>query len=168
MTAQPLALDVATARVAIDLIRRAGIDESDPDFAELVESECDVLERLRRMLRAARREEAETAALEGIIQDMIERHARKEAKAERIRDAVKWALGELGMRKLPAPDFTASITDSKPPIVGDLDPNKLPDRFVKTVRVLKKTAIREALEAGEQVEGVYLGNPAPILTIRTK
>lgn len=163
-----LANDVTLGKVAIDAIRQAGIDESDRDFAALVESECDILERLRRMLRAARFAEADMKALDGLIAEMRERKERLGEKAKRLRAAVTWALGELGMKRLDAPDLTATLTPGKPALVGELDAALLPDRFCRVKREPDRPAIRAALEAGELIEGIYLGNADPILTVRTK
>lgn len=162
-----LAADVRVAAAAIDLIRAAGIDEADSDFAALVETECDALERLRRMLRAARVAEADAKATGDVINELRERKTRLESKSEQLRGTVLWALEELGMTKLEAPDMTVSVRPGRPGVeVTDL--SKIPDRFVRVKIEPDKAAIRDALEQGEQIEGVTLKNARPSLTIRSR
>ncbi|MCJ2085013.1 siphovirus Gp157 family protein [Methylobacterium sp. E-005] len=162
----PLHQEMATAsRVAVQLIA-VGIDESDPDFLELMASETDVLERLRRILRAARHTEAQSKALGEIQTEMRERKTRLDKKAESLRGVVLQALGELGLNKLDAPDFSASVGASKPSVVIT-DEAALPDDVCAFKRVPSKTAIAAALAEGP-VAGASLSNGSPSLTIRTR
>ncbi|MGX9980662.1 siphovirus Gp157 family protein [Methylobacterium fujisawaense] len=162
----PLHVEMATAsRVAAQLIA-AGIDETDPDFAELMASETDVLERLRRILRAARHTEAQSKALGEIAAEMRERRARLDKKAERLRGVVLEAMGELGLTKLEGPDLTATVSDGKPKVVIT-DEAALPDDACVFKREPSKTAIAAALAEGS-VAGAEWSNPAPVLTVRTR
>jgi hypothetical protein len=162
----PLHQEMATAsRVAAQLIA-FGIDESDPDFVELMASETDVLERLRRILRAARHTEAQSKALGEMQAEMRERKTRLDKKADSLRSVVLQALGELGLKKLEAPDFSASVGAPKPRIVIT-DEAALPDDVCIFSRTPSKTAIREALAEGPVV-GAELSNGEPSLTVRVR
>lgn len=165
----PLSREVALARDVVRMIAEAGIDDSDPDFAQLVESECDLNERLRRMLRAARFVEAQGEALKTMIHDMQERKKRLERKAESLRRAVSWAMQESGQKRLEAPDFTAVLGRGQPKLVGleAIDPADLPDCLVRIKREVDRTAVRRALERGEEIDGLCLGNPQPSLIVKT-
>lgn len=160
-----LSHDVLIAQAIISEIQSAGIDEDDADFATLVESECDVLERMRRIIRAARHTEAQAKALAELQAEMRDRKARLDRKAKSLRDACKWAMGELGISKLAAPDFNVSLSAGKSPLIIS-DEAALPDDLCRVKREADKTAIKAALDAGRDVPGVVLGNPAPILTVR--
>jgi hypothetical protein len=162
----PLAHDVLIGQAVIDEIRVAGIDEDDSDFATLIESECDVLERLRRIIRAARHAEAQSKALAEMQAEMRERKARFEKKADGLRAAVRWALGELGMKRLEAPDFTATLGSGKPKVIVT-DDAALPDSLCRIKREPDKTALLAALQAGPVV-GAELGNAEPVITVRTR
>lgn len=165
---QRLANDIRIAEGVIDLMQAAGVGLDDPDFAELFDAECDLQERLRRMLRAARETEATSKALAGIIAEMRSRKERLDAKAGGLREAVSFAMQEAGLRTLPAPDFTASLSVGKPKLIGldSIDPQHLPDTCCRIKREPDRTKIREFLEGGLIIEGISLGNPAPVLTIR--
>lgn len=169
MNAQ-LAQSARMAEAVIAVLRQAGITEDDPDFAQLFDAECDMLDRLRRMLRVARETEAHAKALAEMVRDMRERKARFDAKAGGLREAVAHAMQECGLKRLDAPDFTASLATGKPPVVGldGIDPAHLPESCCRIRREADKGKVRAFLESGLTIEGVSLGNPEPVLTIRTK
>lgn len=58
MSNQTFTDEVRVASAIAQQIADAGVDADDPDFTTLLESECDVVERLRRVLRASRFQEA--------------------------------------------------------------------------------------------------------------
>jgi hypothetical protein len=155
----------AASQVAAALIA-AGIDETDPDFVELMASETDILERLRRILRAARHTEAQSEALAAIVKDNRERKARLDNKAERLRGVVLQAMGELGLKKLDGPDLTATVGAGKPKVVIT-DEAALPDDACVFKREPSKTAIAAALAEGP-VSGAEWSNPVSVLTVRTR
>lgn len=163
----PLSHDVLIGQAIISEIQSAGIDSEDPDFATLVESECDVLERMRRIIRAARHTEAQAKALAEMQAEMRDRKARLDRKADSLRDACKWAMGELGLKKLEAPDFNVSLSAGRAPLIIS-DETALPDEFFRVKREADKTVIKGALEAGREVPGALLGNPSPTLTVRAR
>lgn len=164
----PLPADVRIAQEVVEQLKAAGIDADDPDFATLIESECDLQERLRRMMRAARWSAKQAEALKDMVDEMRERQKRMEAKAERIKAAVLWAMQETGLPRLEAPDLTVTIAKGKPPLVVTADAATLPDEFCKVVREPSKTKLREALEAGVVIDGVSFGNASPYLTVRVR
>lgn len=166
-TRTPLTNEVRVASEIAAQIIAAGIDpETDPDFAVILGNETDVLDRLRSILRASRYSEAQAKALSEIITDNRERKTRLERKSETLRGIVLHALGELGLKKLEAPDFTASVGTARPSVVIT-DEAALPDECCAIKREPSKTAIREALADGP-VPGAEWSNPAPSLTIRAK
>ena len=164
---QNLAQSLAVAQYAIEAIKAAGITEEDPDFATLVESECDAIERLRRMLRAARYAEANAKAVKEMEAEMKDRRARFEGKAETLRAIVKQAMEQIGLPKLEAPDFTASLTASRPGVVIE-DEESIPSQLCRIKREPDKTAIRKALEEGEAIPGASLAPASQTLTVRVR
>jgi hypothetical protein len=160
--------DVWLTHEVVTRLRESGVTDDDPDFLEILENESDLLERLRRMVRASREQKTYAKALGEMIADMRERKARLELRAEQIDSVVLWALQESGVRRLDAPDFTASVASGKPPLMIAVDPKDLPNRYCRVTREPSKSRLREDLETGIEVEGVTLGNPVPYLTVRTK
>jgi chromosome condensin MukBEF ATPase and DNA-binding subunit MukB len=163
----PLHQEMALAsQVAAQLIA-AGIDEDDPDFVELMASETDILERLRRILRAARHTEAQSEALAAIVKDNRERKARLDNKAERLRGVVLQALSELGLSKLDAPDFSASVGGGAFKVIVT-DKTAVPDDLCRITREPDKAQIKAAIIRHGDVPGAELANGEPSLTIRTR
>jgi hypothetical protein len=163
----PFSDAMRVAQLAIDAIKAAGISEDDPDFITLVENETDALERIRRILRAARYAEADAEKLKAMMADMAERKKRFEAKADTLRAIAKTAMEGLGLPKLHAPDFTASLSGGRPPLII-ADEEAIPSQLCRIKREPDKTAIRKALEAGEVIPGAELGLSSSTLTVRTK
>src|SRR5215207_563261 len=134
------------------------ITEDDPAFFDTLDGIAELPDRLRNLLRLRRERQADAASLKTIIQEMRDRLARLEHSADSIGAAVAHCMAMAGLKTLPAPDFSASVRYGQPPLSGadTLDATKLPDKFVRVKREVNKTALREALEAGEHIEGCYL------------
>jgi len=162
----PLAHDVRIAQAIVEEILAAGVDHEDPDLSALVESECDLPERLRRILRYSRHVESQTKALAEMMSEMRDRKARMEKKSETLRSAVKWAMSETGLKKLDAPDLTATLSDGKPKVTIT-DEDALPDMACRIKREPNKTRIAELLAEGP-VAGACLANAEPVLTVRVR
>ncbi len=147
-------------------LEAAGITAEDPDYAELLASECDVQDRLVRILRAARRTEAQSKALAEILADNRERKARLDTKAERLRGVVLHAMQELGLKRLEGPDLTASLGAGKPKVIVT-DDAALPDDVCVMKREPSKAAIAAWL-AEKPCPGAELSNATPSLTVRSR
>src|SRR5690606_11912935 len=139
---------------------------NDEDFVTLVESECDALERLRRILRAARYAEANAKGCKELEAEINERRQRFENKAESPRAIVKQAMGTLGLSRLDAPDFTASLSAGKPSL--SIEEEAIPSQLCKLKKVPDAAAIRRALEQGEPIPGAELLPATPVLTVRVR
>jgi hypothetical protein len=159
--------EIATAALVVKALQDAGIGPDDPDYETLIESECDALERLRRMLRAARFTEANAKALKDIEAEMKERRQRFENKAETLRSIVKQTMQTLNLSKIEAPDLTASLSAGKPGVVIQ-DEEAIPSQLCRVKREPDKAAIRKSLEQGETVPGAFLTPAFPTLTVRTR
>lgn len=166
-----LAAEVAIARQAIDRIREA-VDDDDVDFLTLVESETDALEILRRLLRRARRAEAEAAAVANMRKELADelkaREERHAARSDALRRAVIWAMGELGLAKIMGPDFTASLSTPSHGPVEVPDPDAVPTEYCRVVKSPDRIAIKSLLDGGERVNWASFAPAKPKLTIRTR
>ena len=72
------------------------------------------------------------------------------------------------LKKVELPEATLSQRNSPPQLVGNVDPELLPDDLCRIKREPNKTAIKEALLKGDLVPGMYLSNSPPSLTISTR
>ena len=140
--------------------------ETDEDLLlSTIDGETDAADMLRQAVRAALETESTADAVRQRETVLAARRHRLESRARACRAFVREAMQTLGLRKLPAPDFNASIRDGKP-AVQITDENALPDDFVRIVRQPDKTKIGEALRSGAEIEGAVLGNATAILTVR--
>jgi hypothetical protein len=146
-----LAAEVAIARQAIDRIRES-LSDDDEDFLAIVENETDALEILRRLLRRARRAEAEAEAVAHMRKELSEelraREERHAHRADELRRAVVWAMGELGLPKIMAPDFTASLSMPEHGSVEVPDIAAVPLEFCRVVKTPDKLQIKALLDGG--------------------
>lgn len=158
--------DVRLSREIAEQIQAAGISEDDPDFADLLASETDIQARLCRILRYGRHVEAQAKALGEMLSEMRDRKARLERKAESLRSVALWAMSEVGLKKLEAPDLSASVSMGKPKVIL-IDEALLPDELCRIERSPNKTALANALQHGP-IPGAELSNPQPSLRVLTR
>lgn len=142
-----------------------GLDDDDQTLADTLEGAFDLNEQIARIARDALRSEAMAAGIAMLIKDTMTRKARLEHRAEKLRGIVRWAMSESGTKKIPADDMTLSLSPARAPLLIDEDA-ELPDRLTRIKREPNKIAIREAIEAGEEVPGARLGNASMTLTIK--
>lgn len=156
--------DVRLSKAIAEQIQAAGISPEDEDYAALLEAECDGPERVRRLIRAARYKEAQAKAVGPLMDDLKARKDRLETTAQSIRDVATWAMSEMGLQKLQAPDFSVSIGPGRAKAVIT-DETALPEPYWRVKREIDRTALNAALQAGP-VSGAELSNPEPVMTIR--
>ena len=72
------------------------------------------------------------------------------------------------LRKVELPEVTLSLRNNPPKLMGEPDPETLPDDLVKVTRTPDKMKIKAAIEAGRTVEGYAMSNQPPSLMIRVK
>lgn len=151
-----------------DLMASHGLEADDPALPDSLDGCCDLPDTLAAMWRRARSLEADCEAL---VAQEKRLKARREGKLEtiaRIKARVAHYMSEAGMPSLERPDFRLGWRRNKAPLIvgDDVSADTLPDHVVKTIRQIDKTALREAVEAGEAFPGVHLGNPFRSLTVR--
>jgi hypothetical protein len=162
----PYVAEVEIGRQLVELIK-AQITPDDPHFEDIVANEVGAVDRMKRMIRAAREKEVMVEALRGMERDMKERRTRFEEAALTLRGQVIWGMSELGLPRLVAPDFNVSLSPGKPS-VKVLNEALIPDEFCRMKREPNLTGIREFLEAGGLLEGATLGNPVPVLRVMVR
>jgi hypothetical protein len=72
------------------------------------------------------------------------------------------------LARLELPECTLSLRAGTQQLVGEADPETLPDELCKISRAVDRTAVKDALKRGETVDGFTLSNSSPSLTIRIK
>ncbi len=144
-----------------------GLEDDEQTLSDTLEGESDLQDALAEVVREARRAEAMADAVEAIMDANRVRKARHDARADRLRALVAWAMSETSLKKISAPDLTISFRAGKPSVVIE-DETCLPSHHVTEIRSTKpnKASIKDALEAGESVTGARLSNGACGITVR--
>jgi hypothetical protein len=77
-------------------------------------------------------------------------------------------MTEVGLKKLEQPDFTASVRSGSPTLVV-ITEGSIPEGYwVPQPPRLDRQSLLADLKRGDRVPGVQLGNPKPVLAVRTK
>src|SRR4051812_38870162 len=149
----PAAVERAMS-AAMSLIASLDIDRDDEVLLSTLEGETDVLEVVKRLIRAALDAESMAAAANERIGDLIVRRDRFKQRAESARETARQMLDALNIPKMQDPEFTVSLR-AGPPKVIVTEPEKLAEEFVRVVitRSPDKPLILAAINAGRAVEG---------------
>jgi hypothetical protein len=137
-------------------------------LADTVEGLTDLHEILQAVIRAALADEALAAGLKARIAEMEERLSRLSDRAGKRRQIAKEVMTELDIKKLEAPDFTASIRPGFPSLVV-MNENEIPSIYwePRDPRLDRTTLIAD-LKHGREVAGASLSNPEPVLSVRVR
>ena len=142
-----------------------------PELASDEETLADTLEGVSRLpeaiaavIRSALDDEADCTSIAERIKQLQTRRKRLEDRADRKRALALHFCQEGRLPRIPAPDFTASVSMTKGRVIitGQVD-----DKWMRIKKEEDKTKIGEALRAGQTVSGAELSNPMPTLVIRT-
>jgi Siphovirus Gp157 len=142
------------------------IDEQ--TLADTVEGLTDLHEILSAVIRAALTDQALATGLEGRIAEMQARLDRLQDRAAKRRQIAKDVMVELDLKKLTAPDFTASIRPGIPALMV-IDEAAVPSIYWEPREPrLNRQGLANDLKKGAEIAGVALSNPEPVLSVRTK
>ena len=137
-------------------------------LADTVEGLTDLHEILQAVIRAALADEALASGLKGRIGEMEDRLGRLQDRAAKRRQIAKEVMAELDIKKLQAPDFTASIRSGLPSLMV-INENEIPSIYWEPRDPkLDRVSLLADLKQGTEVQGAALSNPEPILSVRTR
>jgi len=140
----------------------------DQTLADTVEGLTDLHEIVTAIIRSALADEALATGLKGRIAEMEDRLARLQDRASKRRQIAKDVMVELDLKKLTAPDFTASIRPGMPALMV-IDEAAVPSIYWEPREPrLNRQGLVTDLKQGAEITGVALSNPEPVLSVRTK
>ena len=156
-----------TYRAIRDRIRAQDPQIDEQTLADTVEGLTDLHEILMAIIRSALADEALATGLEGRIADM-------QARLDRCRIARPNAAdcqgrdGRTDLKKITAPDFTASIRPGTPALMV-IDEAAVPKIYWEPREPrLNRQELASDLKQGAEIAGVALSNPEPVLSVRTR
>jgi hypothetical protein len=140
----------------------------DQTLADTVEGLTDLHEILTAIIRAALTDEALAVGLKSRIAEMEQRLGRLQDRATKRRQIAKDVMVELDLKKLTAPDFTASVRPGTPALMV-IDEAAVPSIYwePRDPRLNRQGLVAD-LKQGAEITGVTLSNPEPVLSVRTK
>jgi hypothetical protein len=151
-----------------DRIRAEDPQIDEQTLADTVEGLTDLHEILAAIIRAALADQAVATGLEGRIAEMQGRLDRLQDRAAKRRQIAKDVMVELDLKKLTAPDFTASIRPGMPSLLV-LDEATVPSIYRQPSEPrLNRQKLATELKDGAEITGVTLSNPEPVLSVRTR
>jgi len=157
-----------TYRAIRERIRAQDPQIDEETLADTVEGLTDVHEILAAIVRAALADEAMASGLKCRLADMQDRLNRLQDRAAKRRQIVKDAMVELDLKKIAAPDFTASLRPGMPALVV-LDEEAVPSIYWEPGEPrLRRQVLAFDLKGGAEVAGATLSNPEPVLSVRTR
>jgi hypothetical protein len=157
-----------TYRTIRDRIRAEDPLIDEQTLADTVEGLTDVHEMLAAIVRAALADEALATGLKTRIAEMQDRLARLQDCALKRRQIAKDVMVELDIKKITAPDFTASVRPGMPALLV-LDEAAVPSIYWQPVPPrLNRLGLLNELKEGAEIKGVSLSDPDRVLSVRTR
>jgi Siphovirus Gp157 len=157
-----------TYRVIRDRIRAQDPQIDEQTLADTVEGLTDLHEIVQAVIRSALADEALARGLKCRISDMQCRLDRLEDRASKRRQIAKDVMVELDLKKLNAPDFTASIREGIPSLMV-MNEDAVPSIYWQPSEPrLKRQELAYELKQGAEIAGVALTDPEPVLSVRTR
>ena len=157
-----------TYRAVRDRIRADDPQIDEQTLADTVEGLTDLPDILMAIIRAALADEALATGLKGRVAEMQDRLDRLQDRAAKRRQMAKDVMVELDLKKIAAPDFTASIRPGMPALMV-IDEAAVPSIYWEPREPrLNRQGLLSDLKQGSEVTGVALTNPEPVLSVRTK
>src|SRR5471032_2503816 len=151
-----------------DRIRAQDPQIDEQTLADTVEGLTDLHEIVQAVIRAALADEALARGLKCRISDMQCRLDRLEDRASKRRQIAKDVMVELDLKKLNAPDFTASIREGTPALMV-INEEEVPSIYWQPSEPrLNRQELAYELKQGAEIAGVALSNPEPVLSVRTR
>ena len=161
-----LTFAAATYRALRDRIRAQDPQIDEQTLADTVEGLTDLHEILQAVIRAALADEALARGLKCRISDMQGRLDRLVDRAAKRRQIAKDVMIHLDLKKISAPDFSASLRAGMPALVV-LDEDAVPKTYWEPGEPrLRRQILASDLKGGAEVAGATLSNPEPVLSVR--
>ncbi len=157
-----------TYRTIRDRIRAEDPTIDEQTLADTVEGLTDLHEIVAAILRSALSDEALATGLKSRIGEMQDRLERLQDRASKRRQIAKDVMLELDIKKIAAPDLSASIRQGLPALQV-LDEAAVPSIYWQPVAPrLKRQDLLSELKGGIEIQGVVLSNPEPVLSVRVR
>lgn len=169
MADQYLFLDARFVKAEIAKLVEANPELADDETlrSDMVEAETGADKLLSRIVSEKVEADTMAEAVDLQIKEKIARRDRFRRKSDAMRLLAKSIMRAADISKITLPEASLSITKPRSSVrVHSVD--DLPQGYFKTIRQADKTAIKSALEKGEEIPGAELVAGDDGLLVRTK
>ena len=143
-------------------------DIDEESLQDTLDGEVDLKENLARILSSALDDEALANGASQRAEEIKARITRLEHRAQRKRELVRDIMEQAEIRKIEAPDLTASMRKCPANLIVT-DEHRIPEQWwIHPEPKLDKRLIKEWLNKGQDIPGATLSNQPDILSVRTK
>jgi Siphovirus Gp157 len=169
-TAKMLEQKVNTLRLHIEALLRDYPMLADDEIlrADTLDGATDIGEIVTEVHRLIEDAKALRDGTQARMDDLIARRTRFQQRVDFGRDLILKIMESADIRKIELPEVTAYLKANPQQLIGDVDPNTLPDQYVKITRTVDRRAVREAFAHGEIIGGFQMSNAPPSLTLKVK
>jgi len=144
--------------------RDSDLDEQ--TLADTVEGLTQLPDILEAIIRSALADEALVKGLKCRIAEMQSRLERFQDRASKRRAIAKDVMVDLNIKKINAPDFTASIRAGLPSLLV-LNEEEVPSVYWQPAEPrLDRQSLAHDLKQGADIAGATLSEPDPVLSVR--
>tara|TARA_B100001123_G_C15047223_1_gene922064 strand:+ start:315 stop:827 length:513 start_codon:yes stop_codon:yes gene_type:complete len=164
--------NIADDMIALDdLLTEVDGDVSDPEVADYVdqlfqENSQNLKQKVENYCWLIREKEARSKALQAEA-DRLAREAKIETnKAKGLKDRLMFNLERQEIKKVQTDQFRVSIASNGGKLPLHVEEHLVPDQFKVTVLKTDNQKIRQALEAGENLEFAMLGQRGKRLNLK--
>ena len=149
-----------------DRIKTRDPDLDEQTLADTVEGLTELPEILEAIIRSALVDEALVKGLKCRVAEMQSRIERFQDRASKRRAIAKDVMVDLDIKKINAPDFTASIRAGLPALLV-LNEEEVPSVYWQPSEPrLDRQSLAHDLKHGSEIAGVALSEPDPVLSVR--
>lgn len=143
-------------------------DEDEETLRDTLEGLTDLTDMLAELIRSSLDDKALVTALKQREADMKERRERFETRAQKKRDLVFNTMERADIKKIDAPDLTASLRAGRSKVMVAVE-SEVPGMYwLPQDPKLDRNGLYRDLVSGTDVPGATLANAPPTLSVRTK
>jgi len=150
------------------IIRFPEIAEDEILRADMLDGETSISDVMTDLIRMGEDARAMQNATKEQLERLKERGERFGRRLEFTRSLMLAILSSANLRKLELPEATVYLRNNPQQIIGEPDAAKLPDDLCKIERKPDKAKIKEALKAGQSLDGLFLSNSQPSIVVTVK
>lgn len=136
--------------------------------ADMIDAETDIHEAISMLVKDIDNSGMMVVGITERRKELGARRDRLNHRIEVLRSLVLGLLQSADLKTMHLPTATVTQSASQPNIVGDPDPETLPDEFVRIKREANRSAILAALRAHRIIPGLSLSNAPPHLVIKVR